>query len=816
MRATPVRSGAPSLGSPIWVGLRPMKLPTRILLITSTLTIAAAPLARAQTANSAAESPPAEAPEKLSPYVVQGVPIENSVNPLTRETSSVMGDARDPLATPRGVSTITSGLFNERQIHGLEEILPYTPSAYVGADYGNITTPRIRGDIAETYLNGQRLSYNDYGYFPSFNGVEAVDVVRGPGSAVFGAGYFTGGYVNYVTKQPKFTGPETTVTARFGTWAPGEVSFRNGSLQIDTTAPVSDRLAWRMSYEAKGGQTFFRKNGASDDREDLFLALTWKPSSATTLEFNTEYFWQNTPETLGVNRVTQDLIDHGLYFTGASADSSPYPGAIPATSEVKLPWEAILFSQGDFANANVFRAQAVLTHEFSPRLTVVNRTLFEYVNRRRYQQFEYDEWVTEQTFENRTELHLDWNTPALPQNTVAGLTVRHAYVLGFENYFNEYVYNFDVTNPSRVFNEAAQYPNSYYPGLVGPDGHQFFPAAWGSPETARSSIWNPAAFWQHELKFTSQLSLIAGLRADLFHGLARDALPDPSSPTWRDSATVTDFSPAVNLLYRATPRSSYYATYQRIRSIVGNLGGGGLILNDDGNGHGVLNRDDFRNRSDLAELGAKYSLIDHQLFAAATLFDQRRTKIGVGGEHDDIVIRGLELETVYQPTANLSATANATIQDGHYVNSAPFQLGGRSIYDSYLVGTGPGGLGTSTGEVDPYGNQVPVGDWAFVGFSKVILNGSVRYKLPSGFGSGLVARWSSWQRGNLDNQWHIPAQYTLDASLFYEAKRWTVNVDFLNVTDQHNWLHNGDAYTASELVFRELPFRMEGYVKLKF
>ena len=785
-----------------------MNLPTRILLLALTaLPPAALPLACAQSADE---------PARLSPFVVNGVPLESYINPLTRETDSVLGDARDPLSTPRAASTITSGLFNERQIHGLEDILPYAPSAYLGADYGNATAPRIRGDTAETYLNGQRLSNNDYGYFPSFNGVEAIDVVRGAGSAVFGAGYFTGGYVNYVSKQPKFSGPETIVTARFGTWAPGEVSFRNGSVQLDTTAPLSDKLAWRLSYEAKGGQTFFRKNGAPDDREDLYLALAWKPTSATTVDFNTQFFWQNAPETLGVNRVTQALVDHGLYFTGASADTTPYPGAIPATAEVRLPWEASLFSKGDFSNAGVFRAQLLVTHEFSPRLTVVNRTLFEYVNRRRYQEFEYAEWVTQHTFENRTEFHLDLTSSALPSTAVAGFGVRYAHALAFENYFNEYVYNFDVTDPSRTFREATQYPNSYYPGLPGPDGRLFFPAAWGSPETAVSTLWNPAAFWQHEIKFTPALSLIAGLRADVFYGTARDALPPPGDTPWRDSATVSDFSPSLNLLYHLTPRASIYATYQRIRAVAGNLGGGGLTLSDNGNGQGVLNRDDFRNRSDLAELGAKFSLLDHQLFAAATLFDQRRTKIGLGGEHDDIAIHGLELETVYQPNARLSATANATIQDAHYVDSAPFQLGGRSIYDAYLLGQGPGGLGTSTGTFDPYGNQVPAGDWRLVGFSRVMLNGSVRYKLAGGLGAGLNARWQSWQRGNLDNQWHIPAQYTLDGSLFYEAKRWSVNIDFLNLTDQHNWIHNGDAYTDSGLIFPELPFRMEGYVKMKF
>jgi hypothetical protein len=125
-------------------------------------------------------------------------------------------------------------------------------------------------------------------------------------------------------------------------------------------------------------------------------------------------------------------------------------------------------------------------------------------------------------------------------------------------------------------------------------------------------------------------------------------------------------------------------------------------------------------------------------------------------------------------------------------------------------------LGSAGDFYDPFANQVSAGDWPLLGMSNSMLNGSVRYRWPRGFGLGGNVQWQSRQRGNLDDQWHIPAQYTLNGSVFYDVKRWSVNLDFLNITNQRNWIHNGDAYTASELIFPELPFRVEGYVKLKF
>src|SRR5258708_9303389 len=124
-----------------------------------------------------------------------------------------MGDARGPLDTPPSVSTLTAASVNERAILGLRDILEYSPGAYAPSSYGELTMPYIRGDVAEAYVNGQRRTNNEYGFLPSFNGVEAVDVVRGTGSALFRARHPTRGHFNNQTQQPPVSRPPTTVPA---------------------------------------------------------------------------------------------------------------------------------------------------------------------------------------------------------------------------------------------------------------------------------------------------------------------------------------------------------------------------------------------------------------------------------------------------------------------------------------------------------------------------------------------------------------------------------------------------------------------------
>lgn len=791
-----------------------MRLPTRILLLS--LGGTAAGLLPAQT-------PPTRSADgevvQLQRFEVTGVPVERSVNPLTRPIEGVFGDYRPVIETPRAVSTITQALLRERGIEGVREFVAYAPGSYAPAAYGKATIPNIRGDLAETFLNGQRLSYNNFGYMPSFNHVEAVDVVRGPGSTLYGAGFFTGGYVNYVTKQPQFT-PETTVTARVGTWVPEGGSWLNGSWQVDATGPTgSGRSAWRVSYEGKEDDTFFRRHGGRDDRQDLFASWITRFSDRLTLEANAQVMWQATPQLLGVNRPNQDLIDHGRYYTGDLPDlgyadaTGAIAGTIPGDSWVEVPRDATLLSPGDFSNATIYRGQVITTAQLGPDRRLVNRTLAEHVNRRRYHHFEYAEWAEQTTVENRTEWHATFETGAVTHALIAGGTIRWEDRLSYTNYFNEYFFQYDLTRPDPVFSHARDYPNSYWPGFAGPGGVLFFPASYGSPETTDSQLWNPAVFVQDEIRLNERWSILAGLRGDAFLAEARDPLGDAAGVPWSDDHEDTALSGNVSLIHRLSPTGTLYLTYQHTTAVHGNVTGGGIMLKEDAAGNGVIDPDDFRNRSVLWEAGAKFALLENRLYAAVALFDQRRQEAELGGDIKDLTMRGAELEFVYQPHARLNATFNVAYTDGRLDDSTASQAGGLSLYDLYALGQGPGGRGTGVGFT---WEKLPPGDYRIPGLSRWVVNSSASYTLPNGFGGGFGASWQSEQPGNLTNEYHIPDQIFLNLFMYYRQPRWEVNVDLLNALDRRNWIHNGDNFSNHVLVFQDLPLRLEGYVKFRF
>src|SRR5467141_1318883 len=132
--------------------------------------------------------------------VTGGIPPEDSILPIA-PTDAVLGTSANILDIPRGVSRITQSQLQARQVEDVVALTQFSSGVFTGSNFGAPSTPVIRGLPAEMYQNGQRLSYTFDSFIPSFNGVESVDVVKGPGGPVIGPSNLgVGGYVNFVTK----------------------------------------------------------------------------------------------------------------------------------------------------------------------------------------------------------------------------------------------------------------------------------------------------------------------------------------------------------------------------------------------------------------------------------------------------------------------------------------------------------------------------------------------------------------------------------------------------------------------------------------
>lgn len=129
--------------------------------------------------------------------------------------------------TPQTVNVISGKTLEEGNIRKLDDALRYTPGFWnqFGTDY-DTNWIRMRGFEASLLVNGQR-QYKD-GYFDTSiepYGIEAVEVLQGPASSLYGDS-MPGGVVNVVTKKPTKT-PQHSVSISGGSnkYVQGGIDF---------------------------------------------------------------------------------------------------------------------------------------------------------------------------------------------------------------------------------------------------------------------------------------------------------------------------------------------------------------------------------------------------------------------------------------------------------------------------------------------------------------------------------------------------------------------------------------------------------------
>jgi len=187
---------------------------------------------------------------------------------------------------PQSVSVITERQLDDRNPATLEEALGYVPGVRIGA-YG--LDPRydafwIRGFDATyngIFQDNLRRFAAPTGIFRSEPyGLEAVEILKGPSSSLYGAST-AGGLVNLVTKKPTEQ-PFRELELQVG-------SHERKQANLDLSGPANEKgtLLYRLTGVLRDSETEI--DDYPDNRAYIAPAVTWKPSEDTTLTILGEY-----------------------------------------------------------------------------------------------------------------------------------------------------------------------------------------------------------------------------------------------------------------------------------------------------------------------------------------------------------------------------------------------------------------------------------------------------------------------------------------------------------------------------------------------
>lgn len=187
--------------------------------------------------------------------------------------------------TPRAISIVTREQMDDRASISIADALQYTPSIqanYFGEDNKQdwFVIRGFKQANSGLYQDGTRLySSGFYSWQIDPFGLERVEILRGPGSALYGQTP-PGGVINVISKRPQYDGGSGQFAIEYGTDDRKQIS-------LDVNSEVNDKMAFRL-------QALGRKNGSRVDgveAERIFIApsLAYKFTDDTKITLLTSY-----------------------------------------------------------------------------------------------------------------------------------------------------------------------------------------------------------------------------------------------------------------------------------------------------------------------------------------------------------------------------------------------------------------------------------------------------------------------------------------------------------------------------------------------
>ncbi|MDR1279834.1 MAG: TonB-dependent receptor [Opitutaceae bacterium] len=766
----------------------------------------------------------------LDKVTIEDIPADQSILP-TRPSTSLYGFEETIRETPRSVFQVTKAHLDNDTIQSFTDLARYSPSVQRGS-VSPYSVPRIRGGTADTLRNNIVLFNTAVRPFND-NAWESADIVAGIPSVIQGNTSRTAGYVNYVTKKPFFGEDQTELSVKFGRLGiHSQTTYPQFSVQLDhSTTLIEDKLALRVSLLQSEADLY--QGNAEGNTKDIFAALAWKPNSRVTVETNLSWTKSDGALPTGINRLSQNLINNWVYqageatpvFGGGDGSSPASPRTITGWEvrdprDVKIRGDQVLDSDVAGNDANEYIAQAITTVKLNDTFTLRNNTVFQYSdNVSDGYDFNHGGHINK-LVESRFELLADH------EFELFGANVRHQSNSGFsfrwlENTCNAAgatgqenpVYYADVTQPGS-YNVSGSLalatspwnrgPGTGTPDSVAPGGRraviysdrygwlQWTPS-WGKDGVAAAPVAGFGGglaggearintlktynlFSEHKFDIGEKWTWRAGARLSLVddeittNSLTKRLVSQGyyHGGTYGDLNTYDDITAwnsdlNTSLNYRPARWVNVYLAYDH--NISSQDCGCCQTIGFFGNGN-ALDDSLFDVKSELFELGAKFEIIPNQLFASAAWFRQTRqvsqidSLTGAASIYD-LVYQGVELALAYQPNVNLATGVNYS-----YIHAA---------YD--------GGFDSATSS--------SMDGKRFQGSPLNSANAWAAYRFDNGFGLKASAWFTSSWNVNLSGSLRVPAQHSIDLGAFYAAKKWRLDLDVLNVTNEKNWAAAG-------------------------
>jgi len=205
---------------------------------------------------------------------------------------------------PQAVQVITSQTIEDLGATKLDQVLDYVSGITRGNSFGEqhdgvlirgLPGGRLGFGGADALLNGFS-TVRGYPIARDLSGVERIEFLKGPSAALYGSGS-PGGLLNVVSKRPLWM-PAYEVSSKLGSYG-----FKRAAL--DSSGPLSERLAYRLNVAAEDGGSF--RDHVDPRRYALATALTWRLGPDSRLEYIGEIVHRKAQQDRGIPAINRQM-----------------------------------------------------------------------------------------------------------------------------------------------------------------------------------------------------------------------------------------------------------------------------------------------------------------------------------------------------------------------------------------------------------------------------------------------------------------------------------------------------------------------------
>ena len=762
-----------------------------------------------------AEDAAADAAGEASPlYSVQEMVViseRDRAGLLETKPSDVLFGLNKPLLeTPRSGTFVSDTTLDRYGIETVDELKATTPGTATASFFGVPGSLNVRGTLAETYFRGFKRVENR-GTYPTLLGASSrVDIVRGPPTPNFGPGK-VGGLLNFVPKTAKIDGGNGYIAEVAGEVdvTVGSYGKRNTSFQGGVPLEFGDVFGGVYVYgELEDSDSFYR--GISPEHQMLQVATDLDFGEGLTTSFGGQYFnSEGYVQTPGWNRVTQELIDDGVYITGRDTTlvdldgngrltpnelggfglSSFYFGGTPATDArftldtgigtAEISERTVFVSDADFSDTSTLTLFGDLVKEVDNG-SVKLQLFYDALDNQRFVSYGFPADYQADVFEGRLTYDFAFDPQKLPVafNGSVGSSYRSYDATKRESF-----------NSGRIALDRRDL-------IAGPTATDILDSPFSTEAVAgqtfetdvRSELENAGVFANIDTTFYDLVSVLVGARQDFYDVTTQDrgTLVFGTTDELSDREDAFTFNTSIMLMtpWGIRPYFTYAETTAveigQAGDVSPNLVQSGAWLSD-----GVLR-----------EGGIKFELLDAALTGAVVVYEQQRTQTDQFATVVGTIGQGVEAEVRYLASKNLSFTFAGNVQkttikgpDGSYYNLRPDQVGIAGVngyggtFATFAISGLPGRAGNYTNETIPE---------SVVSFFGTYTTDEYDWG-QAGFTAG--ATHTTKTGGRLTDSLELPAYTLFNASAYADFGTFQLDLNIDNVTDEKYFTPLADLFS---------------------